>query len=80
MAPVVHACRADYVTYCNTWNAYKQKRRPRAPVPEREKRVSEATTFPSAFRRVESTGINVGRRKSVQRYRGNRIDSIEIIM
>lgn len=28
MASIVHACRADYVTYCNARNAYKQKRRP----------------------------------------------------
>lgn len=29
MAPAVHACRADYVTYCNAWNAYKTKAIPR---------------------------------------------------
>lgn len=28
MASTVHACRADYVTYCNARNAYKQKHRP----------------------------------------------------
>lgn len=30
MAPALHACRADYVTYCNAWNVYKTKAIPRA--------------------------------------------------
>lgn len=78
MVPVVHACRADYVTYCNAWNAYKQKRRPCTPVPGRvQRRVSEA--IQSALpRRVESTGFN--RREGGSQYRGNWTDDIEITM
>lgn len=49
----IHACRADYVTYCNARNAYKQKISGRAretqrfrggasPIPEASKVISTA--------------------------------------
>ncbi|KYN41535.1 hypothetical protein ALC56_04088 [Trachymyrmex septentrionalis] len=65
--PVVHACCADYVTYCNAWNAYKQKRPPPVPQAARDVFPRQRHFHPAPrTRRKCRAGINAGEKEEVR--------------
>lgn len=66
---VVHACRADYVTYGDAWNAYKEKRSSAPCLPWLHEHRASAPTNQCSHRRVasrrdETAEPNVRKRKS----------------